>query len=170
MDIVDYYVEDFILSSSATDPYNAKGTYLEVSFSGHNYRYAVMDVNGVFESFGSISSCYYYLRCVNYDGQLLTEVLPSYSYYVEKTSLTWDFHRTMVNFPPDSVIDDIDYSADNQLVWFYSVGKSLISFSTTAVNNILGFSIGGTNLFSILLSGGILMYLSWVVVKFIIPF
>lgn len=54
------------------------------------------------------------------------------------------------------------------VIWLYNVGSALFS-SADIVNEILAFNIGGTNLITLLFTGGFLLYMGWTVVKWFIP-
>lgn len=54
------------------------------------------------------------------------------------------------------------------VIWLYNVGSALFS-SADLVNDILSFNIGGTNLITLLFTGGFLIYMGWAVVKWMIP-
>lgn len=54
------------------------------------------------------------------------------------------------------------------VVWLYNVGSALFS-SADIVNEILAFNIGGTNLITLLFTGGFLLYMGWTVVKWFLP-
>lgn len=54
------------------------------------------------------------------------------------------------------------------VIWLYNVGSALFS-SADLVNDVLAFNIGGTNLITLLFTGGFLVYMGWVVVKWLIP-
>lgn len=54
------------------------------------------------------------------------------------------------------------------VIWLYNVGSALFS-SADVVNEILAFNIGGTNLITLLFTGGFLLYMGWTVVKWFLP-
>lgn len=81
-----------------------------------------------------------------------------------------------LNYVPSEFIPD-DYTKpifgfhqiDNTDVFFlYNLGEQLVNFSSMAAS-VLNFEIGGFSLISLLLSGGFLLYMSWVVIKWFIP-
>lgn len=54
------------------------------------------------------------------------------------------------------------------VIWLYNVGSALFS-SADLVNDVLAFNIGGTNLITLLFTGGFLIYMGWAVVKWLLP-
>lgn len=57
---------------------------------------------------------------------------------------------------------------DNPIMFLYTVGQQLVGASTF-FTDVLTFNIGGVSLFTILFGGGFLVYVGWVVVKWLIP-
>lgn len=57
---------------------------------------------------------------------------------------------------------------DNPILFLYTVGQQLVGASTF-FTDVLTFNIGGVSLFTILFGGGFLVYVGWVIVKWLIP-
>ncbi|MBD5585737.1 MAG: hypothetical protein HDQ88_11695 [Clostridia bacterium] len=52
--------------------------------------------------------------------------------------------------------------------FLYSLGQNLVNFAVD-VQDILTYDIAGTNLVTVLFGGGFMLYVAWVVVKWVIP-
>lgn len=57
---------------------------------------------------------------------------------------------------------------NTDVFFLYNLGEQLVDFSSMAAS-VLNFEIGGFSLITLLLSGGFLLYMSWVVIKWFVP-
>lgn len=82
---------------------------------------------------------------------------------------------TFMRLPSDSLsgivgnpFQDLLPVTGSDVYFLYNLGHNLVSVSSS-VYDILTYDIGGTSLATILFGGGFLLYVSWVVVKWVIP-
>lgn len=79
--------------------------------------------------------------------------------------------RVFNEYLPDgysSTLDDLSSLGGSDIYWLYNVGSSLVGISGT-INEFLNIQIGGHNLVTVLFGSGFLIYVSWVIVKWVIP-
>lgn len=90
-----------------------------------------------------------------------------YMVYVNDSTLGQSWFR--IDYYFDYVYYDIDgeFHDKTDIYWLYDLGKTLVT--TNLLFNLLNINIGGTNLVTLLFGGGFILYVSWVVVKWIIP-
>lgn len=98
--------------------------------------------------------------------------------YTQSRSVTGNFQfafysagSSLSSYIPDDYEPPIFGSSTilgTDVIWLYNVGSALFS-SAGVVNEILAFNIGGTNLITLLFTGGFLIYMGWTVVKWFLP-
>lgn len=114
-----------------------------------------LDPNSSVHDYGSRTCSYTESR--NFAGNL------KFNFYSAGSSLS--------SYIPDNYEPPIFGSSvilGTDVIWLYNVGSALFS-SADVVNEILAFNIGGTNLITLLFTGGFLIYMGWTVVKWFLP-
>ena len=79
--------------------------------------------------------------------------------------------RVPMDYLPDnysSPFDSLTFIGGTDIYWLYNFGSSIIG-SSSVINTILNYRIGDYNLVTLLFGGGFVIYLGWVVIKWIIP-
>lgn len=93
----------------------------------------------------------------------------SYPYSLSGTSPTQPCYYRIPSSNLNGIIPpstNLDFS-DN-IHFLYSFGDFLTN-TLTDISDLLGFSIGGSSFLLLIAGGGFLVYMAWVVIKFIIP-
>lgn len=170
MEVADYYLLDF--ATLYDDSFLNINYSFTVNWSGDTFGYRVVNVVDRAGTDNEVFWATVTLLCVSYNGDILSEVLPVYNYTVtpqyersikyRRIGSSFDINEGG-GFPPN-------YSPDTQLYWLYSIGRNVSSFAVSVVDSLLSFSIGDFNFFTIILGGGFLIYCTWALVKFILPF
>lgn len=143
--------------------------------------YLVYDMNRRVVA-GGLSKSIYALRCISYNGSDVASAETAY-YYLDVHA----FGSYSFSIVPDSMLDIINsgdnplvdpfvdydpsgtlgYSQDSIFSWLYNLGATMLD--NDLVSSLLSFEIGGHNLISLLIQGGFMIYVSWVVTKWVIP-
>lgn len=188
------YADDFSLSFDEAYPcryistLSVKGDY---GYGYHSYIYDLEGTEAVLTAGGTVAETFpqyvgnriFAIVLTVYDNEMLkrSEVLETIGvcYYVVTDSTT-DFgfpiylKLTKSDLPSD--INNpfnsnggflLDLEGDD-IYWLYNLGSSLVN-SSSFIGSLLNFKIGNYNLLGLLFGSGFMIYVGWVVVKWIIP-
>ena len=186
------YADDFPLSFHDAYPIVQLDKLLITYTDGtgtHTYGYDMAGTTSVLPAGGTVANAI--PQCVgnaifafilkSYDNQVFkqSEVLDSIGvcYYVITDSTNELGFPIYYKLTPSDIPSDIknpftggiyiDLSGDD-IYWLYNFGSSLVS-SSSFIGSLLNFNIGGYNLLGLLFGSGFIVYIGWVVVKWIIP-
>lgn len=126
----------------------------------------------------------YALRCLEYNSSEVTNAVTAYYFYHQSFPVALGPYLTLV---PQSMIDsinsgsnpledpflnysdsgDLAYNQDSIFSWLYNLGANIIS--NDLVSDLLSFKVGDYNLISLLIQGGFMVYVGWVITKWVIP-
>ena len=110
-------------------------------------------------------------------GQVIYQVtcsLSEYSaYYVNSLADSWyrmtssDLYLSTGSFSPDVDIGyDTNFNGNNWASWLVSTGQAIITNNPIA--DFMSLEIGGVSLWYLLVGGGIMIYVSWTLVKWLL--
>lgn len=107
------------------------------------------------EVLANIGVCYYVITDYTNDFGL------PYYYKLTKSDIPTDIKNPYTGGITISLEGDDIY-------WLYNFGSSLVS-SSSFLGSLLNFNIGSYNLLGLLFGSGFIVYLGWVVVKWVVP-
>lgn len=182
------YADDFPLTFDEAYPLRMLSTTI-VKYENSTYGYDIAPTNSVLGSDGTLAAQIpelvgnrifgFILRTLDGVYYKQSEVLNSVGvcYYVisdavDDLGLPIYYKLTKSDIPSNienPFGSDIffDFEGDD-IYWLYNLGSSLVS-SSSFVGSLLNFKIGNYNLLGLLFGGGFIVYVGWVIVKWVIP-
>lgn len=126
----------------------------------------------------------YALRCVKFDSAEISDAVTAYYFY--HPSIIASLPPTL-SIVPQSMIDsinsgsnpledpflnyndsgDLAYNQNSIFSWLYNLGANIVT--NDLITDLLSFQVGDYNLISLLIQGGFMVYVGWVITKWVIP-